>query len=286
MTSKTKKFDRINIILQILSKRLAQIEKLLYDNKRPKKFIRSIISTKLVNQYKFSFRVRLDASPAIDQWLSSRKIPLEVQSKSMIRMGRSSSVREQSNDTQNYQEEQSNSNNYYQYTSEPEPSRSAISDSESMARDIKEGRLSGYVGNGTVLTGETSFQAMLRIDGHLTGRISSESGTLIVGSSGRVDANIAVASAIISGTINGDIVASEKLELTRTARVVGNIQAPRLVIDDGAVFEGACSMLKAKKESEKRSPKAEYGAYSASTEIAETVETEAETVETVETAAN
>ena len=201
-------------------------------------------------------------------------------------MGRSSSVREQSNDTQNYQEQESTSNNYYQYPSEPEPSRSAISDSESMARDIKEGRLSGYVGNGTVLTGETSFQAMLRIDGHLTGRISSESGTLIVGSSGRVDANIAVASAIISGTINGDIVASEKLELTRTARVVGNIQAPRLVIDDGAVFEGSCSMLKAKKESDKRSPNVEYPSYYASTEIAETVETEAESVETVETAAN
>ena len=75
MTSKAKKFDRINFILQILSERLAQIEKLLYDNKRPKKFIRSIISTKLVNQNKFSFRVRLEASPAINQWLSSRKIP-------------------------------------------------------------------------------------------------------------------------------------------------------------------------------------------------------------------
>ena len=79
-----------------------------------------------------------------------------------------------------------------------------MSDVDSMARDIQEGRLSGYVGNGTVLTGETSFQAMLRIDGHLTGRISSESGTLIVGASGRVDANIAVASAIVSGTVNGD----------------------------------------------------------------------------------
>jgi cytoskeletal protein CcmA (bactofilin family) len=288
MTSKTKKFDRINIILQILSQRLAQIEKLLYDNKRPKIKNRLFISTKLVNQYKFSFRVRLDASPAIDQWLSSRKIPLEVKARNMIRMGRGSSVREQSNDTQNYQEQESTSNNYYQYASvsEPDPARSAISDSESMARDIKEGRLSGYVGNGTVLTGETSFQAMLRIDGHLTGRISSESGTLIVGSSGRVDANIAVASAIVSGTVNGDIVASEKLELTRTARVVGNIQAPRLVIDDGAVFEGSCSMLKAKKESDKRSPKVEYPAYDASTEVAETVETEAEAVETVETAAN
>jgi cytoskeletal protein CcmA (bactofilin family) len=192
-------------------------------------------------------------------------------------MGRGS-TREQSNDTQNYQEQQqtTSSNNYYQYASETEsaPVRSTVTDSESMARDIKEGRLSGYVGNGTVLTGETSFQAMLRIDGHLTGRVSSESGTLIVGSTGRVDANIAVASAIVSGTINGDIVASEKLELTRSARIIGNIQTPRLVIEDGAIFEGGCTMLKAKEASDKRNAKAEYAPSYAASSVAE--ETSAE----------
>jgi cytoskeletal protein CcmA (bactofilin family) len=212
----------------------------------------------------------------------------------MIRMGRGS-TREQSNDTQNYQEQQQqeqqpNSNNYYQYSgvSQPEPIRSA-SDSETMARDIKEGRLSGYVGNGTVLTGETSFQAMLRIDGHLTGKVSSESGTLIVGSSGRVDANVVVASAVISGTVNGDIVAGEKLELTRTARVVGNIQTPRLVIEDGAVFEGGCTMLKAKEASDKRNAKAQYTSYEtpsvAEETSAEYADTDAEE-ETTSEAAN
>ena len=204
----------------------------------------------------------------------------------MIRMGRGS-TREQSNDTQNYQEQQQqqqqqqpNSTNYYQYSSvsQPEPLRAA-SDSEAMARDIKEGRLSGYVGNGTVLTGETSFQAMLRIDGHLTGKIASESGTLIVGATGRVDANITVAQAIISGTVNGDIFATEKLELTRTAKVIGNVQAPRLVIDDGAVFEGGCTMLKAKEASDKRAsaatteyPKYEAAAKGESTEYTEDAE--------------
>ncbi len=201
-------------------------------------------------------------------------------------MGRSSS-KEQTNDTQNYQEQQTNSNSFYQYSGETQSSAQtyAVSDSESMARDIKEGRLSGYVGNGTVLTGETSFQAMLRIDGHLTGRVSSESGTLIVGSSGRVDANVAVAAAIISGTVNGDIVASDKLELTRTARVIGNIKTPRLVIEDGAVFEGGCTMLKAKEALDKRSAKAEYPAYETSTEFAETEAVE-EAEEVAETAAN
>jgi len=204
-------------------------------------------------------------------------------------MGRGS-TREQSNDTQNYQEQQqeqqTNSNNYYQYSSvsQPEPIRSS-SDSETMARDIKEGRLSGYVGNGTVLTGETNFQAMLRIDGHLSGKVSSESGTLIVGATGRVDANVEVASAIVSGTINGDIVAAEKLEFTRTARVVGNVQTPRLVIEDGAIFEGSCMMLKAKESADKRNAKAEYASYetpSAATEEAATEEALAEYADTAD----
>ena len=174
----------------------------------------------------------------------------------MIRMGRSSGKPEQPNETtQGFQEQHTSAgaNTTYPFTSENIPSSSrAISESESMARDIKEGRLSGYVGNGTTLTGETGFQAMLRVDGHLTGRVSSETGTLVVGASGQVDANIAVAAAVISGTVNGDIIATEKLQLGRTARVVGNIQSPRLVLEDGAILEGNCSMLKAKESFDKR----------------------------------
>lgn len=168
----------------------------------------------------------------------------------MIRMGRSS-AKEQSNETPKFQEPAAagSSGAVYQYQSESNGRASAESDS--MARDIKEGRLSGYVGNGTVLTGETSFQAMLRVDGHLTGRITSESGTLIVGATGKVDANITVAAAVINGVVNGDIVATEKLEFGRTARVVGNIQTPRLVMEDGALLEGGCTMIKAREALDK-----------------------------------
>jgi cytoskeletal protein CcmA (bactofilin family) len=106
--------------------------------------------------------------------------------------------------------------------------------------------LSGFVGNGTVLTGEATFKAMLRVDGHLSGRVSSDSGTLIVGNNGQVDADIQVAVAVIHGTVNGDIVASQRLELGRAAKVNGNIQTPSLVIEQGAVFEGSCRMAQLK----------------------------------------
>jgi len=140
----------------------------------------------------------------------------------------------------------------YRYSSEAAPTatRGAISESDSMARDIKEGRLSGFVGHGTTLTGETEFHAMLRVDGHLIGTVSSESGTLIIGTNGQVDANILVAAAMINGTVNGDVVATEKLQLGRTARVMGNIHSPRLIVEEGAILEGSCSMLKARETQE------------------------------------
>ncbi|MDX6692792.1 MAG: hypothetical protein QOF02_395 [Blastocatellia bacterium] len=127
----------------------------------------------------------------------------------------------------------------------------AVTETESLAREIKDGTMSGFVGGGTVLSGEAEFKGMLRIDGHLTGRITSEKGTLIISSGGRVDAAINVATAKINGTVNGDIVATERLEFGRTAQVYGNIQTPVLIIEQGAIFEGGCRMKTAKATPEK-----------------------------------
>lgn len=197
----------------------------------------------------------------------------------MIRMGRSSRG-EQSNEDENLQHEQQRQQRPSNLgslnpsvVSGQTATRGAISESELIARDIKEGRLSGYVGSGTVLTGETNFQSMLRVDGHLTGSVTSENGTLIVGSTGRVDANILVAAALINGTVNGDIIAAERLELGRTARIVGNIQAPRLLMDDGAILEGNCQMINAKEALEKRI--AEANAPKVTSELAPIEESEA-----------
>ena len=120
----------------------------------------------------------------------------------------------------------------------------AMTESENIAREIKEGTLSGFVGSGTELTGETTFKAMLRVDGHLSGKISSSSGTLIVGATGKIDANVEVAVAVVHGTVNGDIIASQRLELGRASKVNGNIQTPSLIIEQGGIFEGNCKMMK------------------------------------------
>lgn len=127
----------------------------------------------------------------------------------------------------------------------------AMTESETLAREIKEGNLSGFVGSGTIVTGEANFKAMMRVDGHLSGRVTSTSGTLIVGANGKIDANVEVAIAIVHGTVNGDIIATQRLELGRAAKLNGNIQTSSLMIEPGALFEGNCKMIKLNASSSK-----------------------------------
>lgn len=149
-----------------------------------------------------------------------------------------------------------NATEAYQQSVHTQTTSRAVTESESLARDIKEGTLTGFVGNGTTLTGEASFKGMLRVDGGLSGRVSSQDGTLIVSTNGRVDANVEVAVAQIYGTVNGDITASKRIEMGRVAKVTGNIQTPALVIENGAIFEGSCRMVQLKEQSEKQQTEA------------------------------
>ncbi|HLM57016.1 MAG TPA: polymer-forming cytoskeletal protein, partial [Pyrinomonadaceae bacterium] len=156
----------------------------------------------------------------------------------------------------------------YQQSVHTQTTSRAVTESESLARDIKEGTLTGFVGNGTTLTGEASFKGMLRVDGGLSGRVTSADGTLIVSTNGRVDANVEVAVAQIYGTVNGDITATKRIEMGRVAKVTGNIQTPALVIENGAIFEGSCRMDQPKeragKDQQKAEPAAASGASSSS----------------------
>jgi cytoskeletal protein CcmA (bactofilin family) len=171
----------------------------------------------------------------------------------MLRIGKQQREQDQS---ESYQDKRSTASYstphaYSSYQTPDAPARPAtpttatpraMTESEALAHEIKDGTLSGFVGSTASVAGEATFNGMLRIDGHLSGRVSSASGTLIVGANGRVDADIEVAIATIHGTVKGDVVASQRIELGRAARVEGNIQTPSLVIEQGAIFEGNCRM--------------------------------------------
>jgi cytoskeletal protein CcmA (bactofilin family) len=96
---------------------------------------------------------------------------------------------------------------------------------------------------GPELSGEISFRDVVRVNGHIAGTVYSERGTLMVDEMARVDANIEVAVAVINGTINGDIVAYQRVEIGPGAKIYGNIWTRSIAIKDGAVFEGVCTMI-------------------------------------------
>jgi cytoskeletal protein CcmA (bactofilin family) len=95
------------------------------------------------------------------------------------------------------------------------------------------------------LDGEISFKDMLRINGHIAGSVFSVKGTLIIAESAQADAFIDVGVAIINGTVRGEIVGRERVELGLGAVIYGNISTPKLSIKPGATFQGDCRMLTA-----------------------------------------
>ena len=92
------------------------------------------------------------------------------------------------------------------------------------------------------LDGEIYFKDMVRVNGHIAGKVCSEKGTLIVSELAIVDACIDVGIAVINGTVNGDVIGHVRVELGRCAVINGNISSPSLTIKPGAVFQGQCRM--------------------------------------------
>ena len=111
-----------------------------------------------------------------------------------------------------------------------------------------QGDLNGFLDAGSHMNGELQFEDTFRIDGHFTGRINA-TGDLIVGEGGEVDAEIKARRVFISGTVRGGVTATERLEITSIGKVYAELKTPSLSIEDGAFFEGSCSMEPARARS-------------------------------------
>ncbi len=111
-----------------------------------------------------------------------------------------------------------------------------------------QGDLNGFLDAGSHMTGELHFEDTFRIDGKFTGNVVSD-GDLIVGERGDVDGEIRVCRVFVSGSVRGALRATERVEITASGKVKADVQTPSLTIDDGAFFEGRCSMEPSQKPS-------------------------------------
>jgi cytoskeletal protein CcmA (bactofilin family) len=98
-----------------------------------------------------------------------------------------------------------------------------------------------FIGQEATLEGKLVFEGTVRLDGHFTGSVESKKGTIIVSERGAIHADILVQTAIVSGEVNGNTRAAERIELHPPARVLGDVSAPEVIIDAGVVFEGNCT---------------------------------------------
>ncbi len=98
-----------------------------------------------------------------------------------------------------------------------------------------------YLDSGSKISGKLFFEGPTRIDGQVDGEIHAKD-SLTIGESAVVTAQVKSGSIVIAGRVSGDIVASQRIEIRPSAKVLGNITAPILVVHEGAVFEGHCSM--------------------------------------------
>ncbi|MGR3303690.1 MAG: bactofilin family protein [Candidatus Scalindua sp.] len=92
------------------------------------------------------------------------------------------------------------------------------------------------------IKGTIKFGKVMKIEGKFEGELISNEGELIVGKTGEIKANVKVKNATIEGRVDGNILASEKVELKQKAHLIGDLQARTLVIEEGVVFVGQCNV--------------------------------------------
>lgn len=106
-------------------------------------------------------------------------------------------------------------------------------------REILDSKIAGLIDQGTELKGDLTFKGSFRIEGSFKGTINSDS-ILIIGERGKVEADVKVGQVVINGEIRGNIQASERVEVHSKGRVFGTIQAPKLIVEEGAYLEANC----------------------------------------------
>ncbi len=110
--------------------------------------------------------------------------------------------------------------------------------------------IDAFIGEGTLFEGTFAFTGVVRIDGMVRGEVRCN-GTLIVGETGKIWAKVETKNGVIRGRIEGEINATERLELKYPSVVEGNVTARDLIVESGVVISGK---VKSGYKDERREP--------------------------------
>ena len=109
------------------------------------------------------------------------------------------------------------------------------------AQDRINDRVDTIIGAGTVFVGEVQVKGTLRIDGRVQGKVEC-SGDVVIGEGGLAEAVVQVRNLKVAGVLKGNVTATGTLEIADTGKLFGDIEVGKLVICDGALFQGQCTM--------------------------------------------
>ncbi|MCC5813524.1 MAG: polymer-forming cytoskeletal protein [Leptospira sp.] len=101
--------------------------------------------------------------------------------------------------------------------------------------------VNSIIGEGAEFTGEFKLSGLIRIDGNFKGLIITD-GKVLIGKSGVVDTDIRARIVVAGGEVRGNIYATERVTLLSTCHLTGDIVTPRLIIEEGVVFQGNCTI--------------------------------------------
>lgn len=103
------------------------------------------------------------------------------------------------------------------------------------------GEVHTLLGKGSEFEGKLTFEGQVRIDGKFSGQIFTKD-VLVIGDGARVNAEITAGTVIVNGQVEGNIRATQIIELHQPGRIKGNLETPALSMDKGVIFEGSCKM--------------------------------------------
>ena len=103
---------------------------------------------------------------------------------------------------------------------------------------------SASLGKSVLVKGQIFSREDLTIDGEVEGTIELQEHRLTVGPNGKVTANIKAREIIVLGTVNGNLEVTDKIDIRKEARLVGDLRSARIVIEDGAFFKGSIDIVK------------------------------------------
>jgi cytoskeletal protein CcmA (bactofilin family) len=121
----------------------------------------------------------------------------------------------------------------------------AMSSAPAMSYVPSEARGPAIIGKSVMIKGQIFSREDLTIDGEVDGSVELHEHRLTVGPNGKLQAGVKAREVVVLGTIHGNVEASDKIDIRKDAKLVGDIKTSRIVIEDGAYFKGSIDIVRA-----------------------------------------